>query len=63
MDSSSSRRVSRLNNPHVTLWLCLFELLVMCMEVMEFIRKYIGIWDKIILTSSKPFLHLDIIEA
>ena len=35
----------------------------MCVEVMEFIRKYIGIWDKIKLSSPKPFLHFYIIEA
>ena len=30
---------------------------------MEFIRKYIGIWDKIKLAPSEPFLHFNIIEA
>ena len=35
----------------------------MRVEVVEFIRKYIGIWDKIKLSSPKPFLHFYIIEA
>ena len=35
----------------------------MRVEIVEFIRKYIGIWDKIKLTSPKPFLHFHIIEA
>ena len=35
----------------------------MRVEVVEFIRKYIGIWDKIKLTSSKSLLHFYIIET
>ena len=35
----------------------------MRVEVVEFIREYIGIWDKIELSSPKPFLHFYIIEA
>ena len=35
----------------------------MRVEVVEFIREYIGIWDKIKLSSPKPFLHFYIIEA
>ena len=35
----------------------------MRVEIVEFIRKYIGIWDKIKLTSPKPFLHFHIIET
>ena len=63
MDTPSTRWVGWLNDPHVTLRLCLFELLVMRVEVVEFIRKYIGIWDKIKLTSSKSLLHFYIIET
>jgi hypothetical protein len=33
------------------------------MEVMELVGEDVGVWDEVKLTSAKPLLHLDIVEA
>jgi len=63
MDATTLRRVCRLDNPDIALWLRLLQLLVVSMEVMELIRQNVRIRYKVELGSTKSFLHFDIIVA
>jgi hypothetical protein len=61
MNASTLRAVGRLHNPSVTLRICLFDLQIMCVEFIEFIRQDVGFWNKVILTCTKLFLRPDIV--
>ena len=63
MDTATTRRVCGLDNPHISFWLCLLELLVMSVEVMELVRQDVSVRNKVKLTPAETFLHLDVVEA
>ena len=63
MNAASTRRVCWFDNPNIPFWLCLPQLLIVSMEVMEFIRQDVSVRDEIELRSTKTLLHLNIVET
>ena len=63
MNAAATGRVRRLNNPDVALGLRLLQFLVVCMEVVEFLRQDVRVGDKVKLLTAKTFLHLNIVVA
>jgi hypothetical protein len=64
MDSSSSRAVCWFDNPNILFGFMLFQLLVVRIEVSEFIRKDVSVWNKVIRSFSMLLLHLgDVVAA
>ena len=61
MDALALRRVGWLHDPDISLGLSLLQLLVMGMEVVEFVWKDVGVWNEVKLTSAKSLLHLDVV--
>ena len=63
VDAAAARRIGRLDDPDVSLWLRLPQFLEMSMEVVEFIWKNVSLGDEVKLLSTKTLLHLDIVIA
>ena len=63
MDAATARRIGRLDDPDVPLWLGLLQLLVVRVEVMKLVWQNVRVWDEIKLITTKAFLHLDIVET
>jgi len=63
VNASTTGRVSRLHNPDVALRLCLLQLLVVRVEVVEFVWQNVSVWNEVELASTESLLHLDVVEA
>ena len=59
VDAFALRGVGWFDDPYVPLWFCLLKFLVVCVELMEFVWKDIGVWYEIELGTSESLLHLD----
>ena len=63
MNAATPWWVGRLHDPQITLWLLLFESLVVWVEIVELLRQDVGVWDEVKLVFSEPLLHLNKVVA
>lgn len=63
VDAFSLRRIGRLDNPDIALWLSLFQFIIMCLEFMKLIWQNISIRDEIELWAPIFLLHLQNVMA
>lgn len=63
MDAPTSWGIGGLDDPYVAFWLSLAQLLVVSMEIVEFLRQDVCIRDEVILWTTKSLLHFDIVVA
>ena len=63
VDALSLARIRRLNNPHVTLWLGLLQLVVVGLELVEFIRQHVSVWQEIKGVASEFLPHFQNVVA
>jgi hypothetical protein len=61
MDTTASWWISWLDNPQIALGFGHFQLLIVCMEIMKFVRQNIRIRNKVKLISAEPFLHFYVV--